>query len=325
MKAEHILSIIIPVHNASMYLPGCIDSIIHQSYQDFELILVDDGSNDSSGSICDEYAKRDVRIRVIHKQNNGVSSARNTGIEIAKGKYLAFVDADDKVESDMYEVMVGRAEKSGVDYVICGYNEVCGQMRIPRLFSLPENTIFDRDEVINRIIYSIYTGENLINSPCNKLYKREIIKRNKIGFPKRRRAEDWLFNIAYLEFAQSAIYINNAFYNYVRNEKSAMSKVSPDQYALWKENYQVRKEIEEKYRIKVDWKEVNKHFLEGVIPWTKAMQLQDKTFNYNTVFNDKEFLDACKHSYPLGGFRMEMVRKMINASFQGFAYLLCKI
>lgn len=325
MNTYPCLSIIIPVYNASKYLSGCIESILNQSYRDFELILVNDGSADTSGDVCDEYAQKDSRIKVIHKPNGGVSSARNTGIAVAKGKYLTFVDADDTVEPDIYDVMIDGAEQHGVDYVICGYNEVCGHKIIPRLFSLPDNTVMNRDGVISKLISSIYTGESIINSPCNKLYKRELIERYKIEFPKRRRAEDWLFNIAYVEIAQSAIYINRPLYNYVRNEQSAMSRVLPDQYLLWKENALIKRELAERYQLPVDWKEVNKLFLEGVIPWIMSMYKQDKTFRFNTVFEDNEFVDACKNSHPLEGNRIEFVRKMINASFQGLARLLCMI
>ena len=325
MNSSPCLSIIVPVYNASAFISICIESILRQSYRDYEMIIVDDGSKDDSGEICDEFAKKDIRIRVIHNNNGGVSSARNTGIEQAKGKYLLFVDADDSINPNMCEVMVSRAEQSGVDYVICGYNEVCRQKIIPRLFALPDNTVMDRNYIIHKLLYSIFSNENIINSPFNKLYRRESILMHGIIFPKRRRAEDWLFNIRYLETAQSALYIDEALYNYIRNEHSAMSRVLPEQFLIWKENIQVRREIEKRYRFNVDWKEVNKHFLEGAIPWAMARYKQDKSFDFNTVFGDKDFIDACNYSHSLDGMKIELVRKMIIASLPSLARLLSKI
>ena len=100
-----LISVIVPVYNVAEYLPECVDSICNQSYKNLEIILVDDGSTDNSGKICDEYAKKDLRIKVIHKENGGLSDARNTGIEIAQGEWISFVDSDDLISNHMYEKM----------------------------------------------------------------------------------------------------------------------------------------------------------------------------------------------------------------------------
>ncbi|MBQ6226482.1 MAG: glycosyltransferase [Bacteroidaceae bacterium] len=323
--ATKMLSIIVPVYNVSRYLYGCIESILNQEFQDFELILVDDGSVDDSGKICDEYAGKDNRIHVIHQKNGGVSSARNTGIENASGKYIAFVDADDTMEPNMYSTMVTKAEQSGSDYVICGLKILFANNTEDILYSLPENVLMNRDSVIKVLLYSIYSNENIINSPCNKLYRLDLIRNNQIRFLKRRRAEDWLFNIRYLENSQSALYINEPLYNYVRNNESVMSRVLPEQYEIWKENAQIRKEIAERYQMAVDWKEVNKNFLMGVIPWVVAMYKQTKDFNFNSVLEDKDFKDACINSHRLDSLKTEFIREMINMSLPGVARLLCKI
>ncbi|WP_227166600.1 glycosyltransferase, partial [Enterococcus faecium] len=99
------ISIIVPVYKVEKYLRKCVDSILAQTFTDFEVILVDDGSPDNSGKICDEYAEKDNRVRVIHKENGGLSSARNAGIDVARGKYLGFVDSDDYIDEDMYEIL----------------------------------------------------------------------------------------------------------------------------------------------------------------------------------------------------------------------------
>ena len=322
---KKIISIIVPVYNVSRYLSGCIESILNQEFQDFELILVDDGSVDGSSKICDEYAGKDNRISVIHQKNEGVSSARNTGIENATGKYIAFVDADDTIEPNMYSTMVTKAEQSNLDYVLCDLKFLYREVTQNTSYSLPDNVLMNRDSVIHILLYSIYSNENIINSPCNKLYRLDLIRNNQIRFLKRRRAEDWLFNIRYLENAQSALYINEPLYNYVRNNESVMSRVLSEQYEIWKENAQIRKEIAEHYQMVVDWKEVNKNFLMGVIPWIVAMYKQTKDFNFNSVFEDKDFKDACKNSHRLDSLKTEVIREMINLSLPGVARLLCKI
>ena len=112
-----LVSIIVPVYNVEKYLERCIQSLVRQTLNDIEIILVDDGSSDSSGLLCDKFAERDRRIQVVHKENGGLSSARNAGLEIASGRYVGFVDSDDDVELDMYERMSATAEKYQVDFL----------------------------------------------------------------------------------------------------------------------------------------------------------------------------------------------------------------
>jgi glycosyltransferase involved in cell wall biosynthesis len=114
------ISIIVPVYDVEKYLKKCVDSILNQTFKDFELILVDDGSPDNSGAICDQYAEKDSRVRVIHKENGGLSDARNAGIEVARGKYLGFVDSDDFVNEDMYKQLYTSIIENNADLSICG-------------------------------------------------------------------------------------------------------------------------------------------------------------------------------------------------------------
>ncbi len=118
------ISIIVPVYKVEPYLRKCVDSILAQTFTDFEVILVDDGSPDNSGKICDEYASKDSRVRVIHKENGGLSSARNAGIDVARGKYLGFVDSDDYIEKDMYELLYDNIVKEQADLSICGIYDI---------------------------------------------------------------------------------------------------------------------------------------------------------------------------------------------------------
>ena len=117
---EDLISIIVPVYNVEKYLHRCVSSILQQTYSKFEVILVDDGSKDASGRICDVFASKDERVRVIHKENGGLSSARNAGLDIANGKYIGFVDSDDYIENDMYEIMYNALIKNNVDIACVG-------------------------------------------------------------------------------------------------------------------------------------------------------------------------------------------------------------
>ena len=121
-----VLSIIVPVYNVEQYLGKCLDSIKNQSFKDFEAILIDDGSTDGSGAICDEYAARDNRFKVIHQENKGVSNARNVGLELAIGQYFGLIDADDQIEPDMYENMISTAKEYMADIVTCDYRQING-------------------------------------------------------------------------------------------------------------------------------------------------------------------------------------------------------
>ncbi|HEL7541574.1 TPA: glycosyltransferase, partial [Enterococcus faecalis] len=118
------ISIIVPVYNVEKYLEKCVRSILAQTFTDFELILVDDGSPDSSGAMCDQFAEQDERVKVIHKENGGLSDARNAGIEIATGEYLGFVDSDDYIADDMYELLYTNIVKEDADLSICGIYDV---------------------------------------------------------------------------------------------------------------------------------------------------------------------------------------------------------
>lgn len=118
------ISIIVPVYNVEKYLEKCVRSILAQTFTDFELILVDDGSPDSSGAMCDQFAKQDERVKVIHKENGGLSDARNAGIEIATGEYLGFIDSDDYIADDMYELLYTNIVKEDADLSICGIYDV---------------------------------------------------------------------------------------------------------------------------------------------------------------------------------------------------------
>lgn len=175
---ECLISVIVPAYNVDQYLKECIESIINQTYSFLEIILVDDGSTDRSGKICDQYADMDDRIIVIHKENGGLVTARKAGLSIAKGEYIGFVDGDDYVEPDFYEVLHRELEEKKVDFIQCsGIKEGEGEYILPHYIE-ERCIVSDRQEVINCLFRNYFRHEDYINvNVWNKLFRGEFIKK----------------------------------------------------------------------------------------------------------------------------------------------------
>ena len=220
---EPLISIIVPVYNVQEYLSKCIESILNQTMKDFELILINDGSNDKSPKICDKYSLKDSRIKVIHKENEGVSIARNTGINISRGKYIVFADSDDYVDEnwccEMYKAIINN-NKHMIMTGITIYNTRSNNNIINKL-DLNSDTDISR---IKKKDFFILYKKQLISSPCNKIYIRKIINDNAIRFKKSLTlGEDLLFNLEYLKFVdEDIIIINKPLYNYILNDKESL-------------------------------------------------------------------------------------------------------
>ncbi len=173
------LSIIVPIYNIEQYLEQCLDSILHQTWQDYELILVDDGSTDCSGQICDTYRARDKRIQVIHKQNQGLVAARKSGIEIAKGKYIGYVDGDDFIKADFYETLCRHAQQEAVDIAIADVFFYQNRLETP-IKQHCRGGLYCREELEQTIypyLFSVkeYFDFMLLPAVWNKIYRRELL------------------------------------------------------------------------------------------------------------------------------------------------------
>ena len=225
-----MVSIIVPAYNCIKSLECCVGSIRQQVYADFELILVDDGSTDGSKALCDRLATEDTRIRVIHKPNGGVSSARNAGIDAATGGYITFCDSDDYLESDYLETLVQTA-KSNPDcgHIWCCFQTVTGYQK--------ENAVpnyISAEPVLHYTLKDYMTLHEmwLDAGPCNKLYTSRIIKEADLCFLEDLSlGEDWLFNLAYIDASANdrIAVVTKPLYNYVRgNDDSLDSKYRKD-------------------------------------------------------------------------------------------------
>ena len=216
------VSIIVPVYNAQKTIARCIESIINQEFQDFELLLVNDGSKDDSGQICDSYAAQDKRIRVIHKDNSGVSDSRNMALDLAKGKYIQFLDSDDWITTDATNLFFRAAEDHHCDMVISDFYRVVGQR-------VSHKGDIDDDAVMTREDYAAHMMENpadfYYGVLWNKLYRRDIVEEHKLRMDTDISwCEDFMFNLEYLRYAEHVCPIHNPLYYYVKRKGSLVSQ-----------------------------------------------------------------------------------------------------
>ena len=217
-----VVSVIVPVYNAQKSLARCIDSILNQTFKDFELILLDDGSTDTSGEICDRYAEIDERVRVIHKENSGVSDTRNRGLDIAEGKYLQFLDSDDWITPEATGLFVRTVEENQCDMVIADFYRVIGE-RVSQKGAIEEDGLMDQ----------VTFAENMLQKPAdfyygvlwNKLYKRERVESYRLRMDSSVSwCEDFMFNLEYVRHIRSVYALKVPVYYYVKTKGSLVSQ-----------------------------------------------------------------------------------------------------
>lgn len=222
------LSIIVPVYNVEKYLHKCIDSILNQSFCDFELILIDDGSSDDCGTICDEYAKKDERIRVIHQSNQGQAAARNYAIEFASGEYLGFVDSDDWIESDMFSLLITSACEYDADMVMCRVKRVNENNETLEIVGYDKQLIMSNIDATKEIL----KNQVFLSYPVNKIYKRKLF--NDIKFPINRVFEDTATIYKTVYKSNKVVTIPYVGYNYLFNINSTCNNTNIDYHRQFK-------------------------------------------------------------------------------------------
>ena len=214
-----LISIIIPVYKVEKYLEKCIESVLKQTYTNLQIILVDDGSPDNCGKICDEYAKKDSRIEVIHKANGGLSDARNVGISKAKGRYIGFVDSDDYIKEDMYEILLNLIKKYDADVSICNlYDVIDGNECIRN----KENGIREYSRI--DILKEILLDKNIQSYAWNKLYKKELF--DEIKYPIRKKYEDIGTTFYVFEKCNKIVVTSEPEYYYLKRSDSLVNNVT---------------------------------------------------------------------------------------------------
>lgn len=239
---NELISIIVPVYNVQKYLPRCIDSIINQTYKNLEIIVVDDGSTDDSGKICDEYAKKDNRIRVIHKENGGLSEARNIGINQANGDLIGFIDSDDYISKDMFEILRKSLIKYQTDISICNIqnvNEDGVRLSTQMDYHEEKTQVLEKKEALQLLL------EDKIKSYAwNKLYKIELF--DDIRYPKGKKMEDLATTYQLFDRATRVVFNQEICYYYVYRKNSILHHVNNSLMIDW--NYA----INERYNFLID-------------------------------------------------------------------------
>lgn len=222
------LSIIVPVYNVEKYLASCVDSIMAQTFQDWELILIDDGSSDKSYQIAKDYSDTDARIKVVNNGHNGVSTARNTGIAMASGEYIMFVDSDDTITTDACEILLNAVENC--DFAMATYQTVYkGTNAVVEHFVEPFCGGMDRFcQVIDA-----YLGAAIIQGPCWKIFRKDLILPNGVAFPKDIDfGEDAVFVYTYMKYVKTICVVNQAIYHYYVHGKSLNHGFRRDKYRI---------------------------------------------------------------------------------------------
>lgn len=288
-----MVSIIIPVYNAEKYLHRCVDSILHQTYKNFELILVDDGSKDCSPQICDEYALKDNRVKVIHQNNSGVSAARNAGLDFCSGQFIAFVDADDYIGPKMIHKMMSGFQ-CGADIVISGFVR-CHEKQEKAVFvNAPEE--FDLQNLKEN-----YDTYKISNSAWAKLYRRDLLGDIRFN-DKVSMGEDLLFNLQYYNNCRNFACVQEADYYYdCTNQNSAMHNFKSEYIACQKLLYSELKKF--KYGKVVFTNDmVDKATLSTFIDYLQCISVQklprrEKKDYKKEIYNDELFITICKGKY----------------------------
>lgn len=297
------VSVIVPVYNTEKYLRRCLDSLVKQTMEDIEIIIVDDGSMDICAGLCDELSQTDARIKVIHKVNGGLGFARNTGIEAATGEYIGFVDSDDYIEPEMYERLYNAAAEYKADLAVSGFCFVGGNTFSKEGEYLPKS-YFEKD--------TVFQGEDIQNlilgiagalphepddsrygaSVCKNIFRNEFLKEKGIRFLSERKflSEDTLFMVDYLKQATCAVGVPGAYYCYCRNEDSLSKSYSSTRFE----------------RSLVFLKEMEKRIADVVPQDVYRLYLDRLTLGYERVICSQEIVHARDHKIPYRVLRKQL-------------------
>lgn len=295
------VSVIIPVYNAEKYLKKCIDSVLSQTLKEIEIILVDDGSTDNSSQILDEYAKKHNNLKVIHQQNSGPAKARNVGIENATGEYIGFVDSDDYLASNMYELLYNTAINNDVDIVTSNYYTVKNSKEVPSSnFKISSNQIIVKDEILKLVTDA--NESRILWFGWKSIYKSKIIKSNKIIYPPLKLGEETVFVLDCLLSSNSMYYIDKPFYYYEQTPNSLTRiKYKEDLLSQLNGLYFAKKEIYEKHNYNLYHRDLNQYTMKHTIPMLISNELNSKTGffkkikTYKQIRNSEMIKNAYKH------------------------------
>lgn len=286
-----LVTVIVPIYNVEKYIDKCIQSIVGQIYTEMEIILVDDGSSDSCPQKCDNWAKRDSRIRVIHKENGGLSSARNAGLEIASGDIISFIDSDDFIEPDMYHVMVTAMADSGKDIACCGRIVDLWGVREKKEYCIATTKAMSKEEAMKEVLCL----NNMDVSACDKIYKKFLF--DEIRYPEGKISEDAAVILQIIEKANGVIHVGKPFYHYIFRENSISKEpYTHRKYDIYENCVNILSFVEEfhpaltKYA-KIYCSQICGNLLEGMYKFRKLIdQYRDDFKTYKKMFSSGFFV-----------------------------------
>lgn len=226
------LSIIMPVYNSEKYLTDALNSVINQTYKDFELIIIDDGSTDNSSDICQKYSQNDRRIKYFRQENSGSQVARNNALDIASGKYIAFVDSDDALDPHIYEVLIQNLEKYDADVSVCGFS--MNRDALGTRAKASATVINGSDSILEALVGHSSSLPRLQGYLFNKVYKKEVIGTHRMN-PLINMGEDGLFNMYVMQNCNKAVFENSILY-YYRWSETSLTNTHSRAYAKWKKD-----------------------------------------------------------------------------------------
>lgn len=313
-----LVSVIVPVYNAENLIDFCVKSLLSQTFNDFEIILVDDGSTDNSGLLCDQYQNIDSRVRVFHKDNGGVSSARNFGIQKSKGEYIVFVDSDDYVENKYLEFLVNfKMEHKNIENIWCHFKTVKNHDTFVDM-ELSHKKGF---ELLNFTKIMDLHERWLDAAPYCKLYEREIIINNEILFTTDLSlGEDLCFNFSYLDHTNGEIAIisNTLYYYFVDNENSLSNKYYSDMFSIYKRLNKMMYEYLIKWGCNIN--QITKLYNASFFKYEEVLR---NTFNKNNLKSKKEKFKynnsiiksiEFQEAYKKGNFSLNMLYRLAYAT-----------
>lgn len=229
MKANPKISVVVPIYNAEKFIDRCMASIYEQTFTDYEIILVNDGSTDNSLEMCRAYAEKDERITVIDKKNGGAGSARNAGMLKAKGEYIAFPDVDDWFERNMYKDLYTLAKENDYDMVFSGVNYYSPDIKYQSSIHCEKVEFLSRTECRENVM-KLFPTTTIFDVPWNKLYRREIIEKKGVRFTDYKRCQDAIFNLDFYNASEKVVSTEKIYYNYITNSQAGVDRKFPKNY-----------------------------------------------------------------------------------------------
>ena len=331
-----LVSVVVPVYNVEDYMKQCVESLIHQTLKNVEIILVDDGSTDKSPAICDGYAEKYPQIKVIHKQNGGLGSARNAGMQIAKGKYVGFVDSDDYVSEKMYETLLDLTIVNDADCAYCNFLRFWGNKAVYRETSQKEIKIYSENEILNPYLLDRIGCKPADKDDCSYgasvglgLFKKEVLDKSGILFVSEREliAEDMIFDIDFIPHCTKIVHTNETLYFYRFNPHSLTTSYVPDRFeknaALCEE---MRARLSKVYDSDCYEARVDRYFLK-IVRIALIEEINHKTQNgWKTVRKNMSRIACNKQveqileSYPI--YLLPMTQRIFFGALKRKMYLL---